>query len=68
MEERVKELEHRMGLAENRVSVVETKVDSVKDDIKEIKDFQSKIMLWLIGLMGTSVVTLLTVILNMMRK
>jgi hypothetical protein len=60
--------EERIRLIENRMSIVETKVDSVKQDIKDIKDFQSKIMLWLIGLMGTSVVTLLTVILNMARK
>lgn len=62
------ELEQWQREVENRLTKVETKVDTVKEDIKEIKDFQSKIMWWLIGTMASSLLTLLTMVLNIIRK
>lgn len=53
---------------ENRVSVVETKLDGIKEDIKDIKDFQSKMMIWLIGIMGTTLVSFLVLILNILKN
>jgi hypothetical protein len=52
------DMEDRMNLLENRVTKVETQVDDVKGDIKEIKDFQKQIIFWLIGTLGTTLVTL----------
>lgn len=52
------DIEERFSLIENRVTKVETKVDDVKEDIKEIKDFQRQIIFWLIGTLGTTLITL----------
>lgn len=59
-DERIRKLEERM-------SIVETKVDEVKQDIKEIKASQNKLLYWVMGTMGTALVTLFTLIVNMMR-
>lgn len=50
--------DERIRNLEQRVSIVETKVDTVKEDIKEIKDFQSKIIMWLVGTLASSLLTL----------
>lgn len=52
------DMEDRMNLLENRVTKVETQIDDVKGDIKEIKDFQRQTIFWLIGTLGTTLITL----------
>jgi hypothetical protein len=67
MEDRIKDLECMVSDHEKRISVTEVKVDNVKEDIKEIKEGQSKIIWWIIGTMGTSLISLLILIVNMLR-
>lgn len=57
-EERIRNLEGRMG-------IVETKVDSIKEDIKEIKTGQDKLLWWIIGTMGTVLISILLTIVTM---
>jgi hypothetical protein len=67
MEDRLKCLEKTVNEHETRLAIAETKVDNVKEDIREIKEGQSKTMWWIIGTMGTSMISLLILIFNMLR-
>jgi len=52
---------------ENRVTKVEAKVDSHMDDIKEIKQMQQQVLKWMVGALGSSLLTLVVVLINFMR-
>ena len=52
------EVETRVRSLESRVDRVETKVDDMRDDIKDIKNSLANSIFWIIGLMGTALLTL----------
>ena len=58
MEDKIRDLEIRM-------TKVETKVDDIREDIKEIKNFQKQNMFWLITTLSTSLITLGSLLINM---
>lgn len=67
MEETLQKYDDRLRRVESRVSIVETKIDDTRDDIKGIKGFQEKMVVWLIGIMGTSIVSLILLIINLKK-
>jgi len=59
--------ESRLRDLEIRVTKIEAKVDSHMDDIKEVKEMQQQILKWIVGALGISLLTLVTVTLNLIK-
>ena len=59
--------ESRLRDLEIRVTKIEAKVDSHMDDIKEVKAMQQQILKWIVGALGISLLTLVTVTLNLIK-
>ena len=59
--------EARLRDIEIRVAQIEAKVDSHMDDIREIKAMQQQILKWIVGALGISLLTLVTVTLNLIK-
>lgn len=47
-----------------RITKLEERVDNVKELLKDIKDFQNRLTWWLIGTFGTSILTLIIIVIK----
>jgi len=50
------------------VELIKAKVDDSREDIKEIKSFQNKLMFAILSTMATGILTLVTLIINLLSK
>jgi hypothetical protein len=50
------------------VAVAQSNIQDVKDDIREIKNKQGSMNMWLIGIMGSSILSLVVLIFNILSK
>lgn len=68
--DRVVKLERKVDVLESKVINIEkdvlTNKKDLKDDIKEVKENQNKMTYWIMGTLGTSVISLLILVFNML--
>jgi hypothetical protein len=50
------------------VAVAQSNIQDVKDDIREIKNKQGSMNMWLIGIMGSSILSLVVLIFNILSS
>lgn len=63
-EHRIQDHEHRIRGLEGRMNITETKVDEMRQDIKEIRKAQEKLLWWIMGTMGSVLVSIFLIIIT----
>lgn len=63
----MEDLEVRLRDVETKVAIIEAKVDSQMDDIREIKAMQQQILKWMVGALGTSLLTFIGIVISLLK-
>lgn len=72
LERRVEAIEQwRRDTVEGKLARMEEQINGIRDDMKEVRELSKKLdklNLWLVGLLGTVVVSLLLLVLNLVTR